>query len=350
MAKLGSAYVSIGAQLGPLKRGLASALQHVKRAMASMARVAKIGMIAFASALAYATYAAVKQEAAEIELASALKISGQYTEEMMKKLLKEAQAIQKVTTLGDEYVLTLQRMALTQGIMADEASNAAKAAIALYAGFGGGRGKPEIFLRYYIDAIRKTGSSLESYVGALRKAKTEEERHIVLQKAVAFGWDVAQSKAQSAGGALLQMKNAIGDVAEKFGNALLPMIKEMRVAMLAWIGENQEAIKRWADTFAKYVTKIVEWFKWLVQVIRSGDLKAAINEQFAPIAAYVERTKAVAKSTVRGVAVGGLVGGAIAYTRASRTSPIEPGSRPWEKELLQEIAHNTRQNNRSGEF
>jgi len=250
----------VGASATIMGKTLKGVGNMMKTAFAAAFRAAKYAVMGLAAAFSYCTYAAIKQEAAEIELASALKMAGEYSEELIQKMKKQAAEIQAATVYGDEYVLTLMRIAMSQGVAADKAAEAAKAAIALYEGFGGGRGKPEIFMRYYIDAIRGTGSSLESYVGELRKAKTEEERHKILQDALARGWDVAKSKTESAGGALKQMKNKLGDIAEAIGRPLLPAIAKSSTAITKWAEENEASISYWANKTYSYVTFVKDVF------------------------------------------------------------------------------------------
>jgi len=252
--------------MGRMLKGVGST---IKTALVTALKAAKYAAIALGVALVGCTAKALKQEAAEFELASALKITGQYSDAMMEKLKAEAAAIQDVTVYGDEYIMSLQRMALTLGVTADEASNAAKAAIAFHAGFGGGKGKPEIFLRYYIDFLRGTGTSLASYVGELRKAKTEEEKHIILLKAMAYGYDVATSKAKTTEGALTQMKNILYDVTEVISAPFLPAIKSSAQAITLWAKENMLNIAWWAQKTFSAVTLVKDVFVEFAQFMKA---------------------------------------------------------------------------------
>ncbi len=269
----------IGTAAVVMGRAFKSVANIARSALAVAFRAVKYAALGLAAAFTYCTYAAIKQEAAEIELASALKMTGKYSDALMQKLKAQASAIQAATVYGDEYVLTLMRIAMSQGVTADKAAEAAKAAIALYEGFGGGRGKPEIFLRYYIDAIRGTGSSLESYVGVLRNAKTEQERHIVLQRALASGWDVAKSKAESAGGALKQMRNKLGDIAETIGRPFLSDLTKSAKAVKDWAIENEANIAYWAEKTYSYVTLVKDVFLDFVNFMRE-DWRAGIGVVF----------------------------------------------------------------------
>ena len=277
--------------MGSMLKGVGSV---IKTAFVTALKAAKYAAVALTAALAACTWKMLKQEAAEVELASALKVTNQYSDARMKKLKAEAAEIQDVTTYGDEYIMTLQRMAITLGVTEDKATDAAKAAIALHAGFGGGRGKPEIFLRYYIDALRGTGTSLASYVGELRKAKTEQEKMLILQKAMAKGWDVAKSKAESGLGVLAQTKNKLGDIAEVIAAPLLPMIKSSGKAVTAWAKENEANIAWWAQKTFSYVTLVKDVF-WDFVVFMKQDWRAGLAFAFG---SFLELLKATFKSAV----------------------------------------------------
>lgn len=251
------AFAGISAAAKMAFRGIAVMARRTLRTIKTTLRRIALGIAAI---FTYSTYAAMKQQAAEAELASALKMAGTYSDALMEKLKQQASEIQKDTVYGDEYVLTLMRMAKTLGWTEDKLADAAKAAIALHAGFGGGRGKPEIFLRYYTDAINGTAKSLDTYIGELRKAKTEEERQIILQKNIAKGWDVAKSKTDSASGALKQMINAIGDAAEAFGGPFLADVTRTAKAVTKWAEDNHAAIALFAEKVHSYMTLVKDLF------------------------------------------------------------------------------------------
>lgn len=259
------AFAGISASAKLAFRGITAMARRALRTIKTTVRRIAQGI---AAAFAYSTYAAMKQQAAEIELASALKMAGTYSDALMEKLKQQASAIQENSTYGDEYILSLMRMAKTLGWTEDKLADAAKAAIALHAGFGG-RGKPEIFLRFYTDAINGTAKSLDTYIGELRTAKTEEERQIILQKNIAKGWDVVKSKTESAGGALKQMWNTIGDVYfEAFGSRFLDDITRSAKAIKKWSEDNREAIAHWADVTHSYVTLVKDLFKAYIDFMK----------------------------------------------------------------------------------
>ena len=111
--------------MGKMLKGVGST---IKTAFVTALKAANYAAVGLGVAMVGATYKAIKQQAAELELASALKVTNQYSEAAMQRLKEQAAAIQDVTTYGDEYIMTLQRMAVTLGVTEEKATDAAKAA------------------------------------------------------------------------------------------------------------------------------------------------------------------------------------------------------------------------------
>lgn len=85
--------VGVSAKL--LRGTLKSTAAVTKFAFAKMLQAAKYAAMGMAAALGYSTFAAIKQEAADVEMAAALKVTGQYSTEVMKKFKQQASAIQE---------------------------------------------------------------------------------------------------------------------------------------------------------------------------------------------------------------------------------------------------------------
>jgi len=259
--KLAEAYVVIKAELDQLRRGLKKSMSMVKTTMSSISsamksvassivKYTKRAMLALIGLFTYATYAAGKQEAAEFELAAALKVVGKYTDALIQKYKQFASEIQKVTTYGDEDILTFMRLGLTLGVTTDKLEEATKAAISL-ASFGG-RMKPEMAMRYYAQALEGVTSSLETYIPTMRSVTTYEEKMIKLNEGLARGWAIATAKSQTFFGAIAQMKNAIGDLVEKIGAPFIPMLTETAHKIRDWAKENEAIFGVWAERVAAY--------------------------------------------------------------------------------------------------
>jgi len=254
------AHVKIGAKLEPLRRGLAKAKAAVVKAVAAMQRafeklysVSKKVFLGLAVYLGIASVAAMKQEDAEFQLAAALKITGEYTDALMKKFKAFASSIQQVTTYGDEDVLMVMRMGSTLGLTAKELEKATKAALGLGAAFGG-RMRPEMAMRYIVQAMRGEYSSLATYIVALKSAETPMEKQRVLQEALTNAWAIAEAQALTTSGALKQMKNTIGDILfEAVGKPFLDNIRRSAKRIKKWAEDNQDKIKKLAEQFDRLV-------------------------------------------------------------------------------------------------
>jgi len=248
---LGKAWVSIRANLDPLKRGLARAKDAVKRGMASMARLVKIGAAAIAVAMTAATVAALKQERAEVRLAAALKVANEYTEEGFADLKQFAAQLQTVTTYGDEVTLALMQLGKSLGVQTKDLKTATKMAIGLASALGRDANS---MMMYSALALQGEFTMLRRYIPALRKTEDEAEQLAIIMKTAAKGLGIEMKMAaETGGGALSQIWAIIGDISEKFGSALIPMMIEFRDKLAAWVQTNGMQIQEWADTFARAV-------------------------------------------------------------------------------------------------
>ncbi|MBA7713100.1 hypothetical protein ES703_122098 [subsurface metagenome] len=117
---------------------------------------------------------------------------------------------------------------------------------------------------------------------------------LILQKNLAKGWDVAKSKAESAGGALKQMKNILYDITEVIGAPFLPGIKKSALAIKAWAKENVANIAWWAQKTFSYVTLVKDVF-WDFVVFMKQDWRAGLAFAFG---SFLELLKATFKTAV----------------------------------------------------
>lgn len=259
MAKLGKAQVDIRANLKPLRKGLAMAKKAVGAAMRGIAAVvkkayaiAKKAALAFLAVTTASTFAALKQEEAEFTLASQLKLRGENVEELMKKYKAFANAMQRVTVFGDEETLMLLRQAAALGVNTDQLEEVVKAGMAL-AGMAGGRMKPRMAIKMLAEALGGSTAILAPYIKGLRNAKNETEEYIIINEALARGWDIVTAEAKTGFGALRQTKGIVWDIAEKFGAYFIPSIQNWREEM--W--KLKPTLEAWAAT-AGATTKFVK--------------------------------------------------------------------------------------------
>ena len=191
-----------------------------------------------------AVEAANIQAQAEQKLASQVAANGKAVQATMTDYKNYASELQKITTVGDETTLQLLQMAETMQSPAPK--EAAKGAIALSKSLGVDL---QSALKMVTLAQEGEYTMLNRYVPALRAASTEAEKAAILQKTLADGFEIAKTEALTGSGAITQMQNALGDVSEQVGSALLPVLVKManRIKEAAvWVQENKDAVLKWA--------------------------------------------------------------------------------------------------------
>jgi len=244
-----------------------------KAAWTKMVRVAKYAAVGIAAALTLATRAAMKQEDAQFLLMAALKISGEYTARLEKRFLAFAASIQQVTIYGDEEVLALMQLQKSLGVTADKLELAAKQAIGLAAATG----RDVRSMAMYI-ALAQQGefTMLRRYIPALRATTDKSEQLAIITRVCAEGFKLAEERAKTTSGALRQMWNVIGDVAEVICAALLPGIKDSARAIKKWAEGNKEEIGRWAKAVVAWITYVHDML-WIFAVYMQGDWRAGVK-------------------------------------------------------------------------
>lgn len=251
------AFVVIKASLEPLKRGLALAKSAVSKAVAGMQAVVskmvtytKRGMIGIAAVMGVASYAAIKQERAEMMLANALKVSGEESVKAMEKFKAFARSIQQTTIYGDEEVLMLMQLMKSLGVATPNLEEATKQAIGLAAATG----RDVQSMAMYI-ALAQQGefTMLRRYIPALRSTTDATEQLRIIQEFSAKGFKLAQSEALTTSGALKQMKNAVGDLLEKIGQPFLDNITKAAKAIKDWSEKHQDAINNVISIFDRLI-------------------------------------------------------------------------------------------------
>ena len=274
----------LAGQLARVKTAVTRTVDRIKSSFAKMAtsfkaawdrivRIAKYGALALAGALTLATRAAMKQEDAQFLLMAALKISGEYTKELEERFKAFAASVQQATVYGDEEILALMQLQKSLGVTADKLELAAKQAI----GLATATGRDIRSMAMYI-ALAQQGefTMLRRYIPALRATTDETEQLEIITRVCAEGFKLAEERAKTASGALRQMWNAVGDVAEVIGGALLPVVKDTAKGVKKWAEDNQEQIKCWAETAVAYITYVKD-ILWAFIVFLTVDWKAGLK-------------------------------------------------------------------------
>ena len=245
-------------------------LGKVNNSMKSMAKTAVaagaafFGARAIISGLSAVIKLAGEQEQAEKKLEVALGRTS-------KALLNQATALQKVTTFGDEAIIGVQA-SLAAFLDSEEAiKKATEATLDISVAMG-------MDLKAAGDLVAKTlgsstnamsryGIQVEGAVGS-----TERLESLTGNVAKLFGGQ-AKAQAETMTGALDQMKNALGDVAENIGESLSPLVVKLA-----------KGIKNLATSTADESAEADSLFNVLKDVNATEEVREramqAINEQY----------------------------------------------------------------------
>lgn len=263
-----------------------------KKVFDTMVRTAKWAALAIAGVFTIVTRRAMKQEDAINRLNITLKATGFVAGFSARQLLEHAASLQKVTRFGDETITAMQTMLLTfKNIKGDEFKKATEAALDMATAEAAVSGRA-IDLTATSIRLGKALNDPILGISALSRVGVQftETQKSMIEEMVRMG-DVAgaqnvilkELEGQFGGmsrdvntttGALKQMWNVLGDVAEVIGNAFLPGIRDTAIAIKEWAERNQERIGRWAETAAAYISyaKDVLWAfaKFLVSDWKAG--------------------------------------------------------------------------------
>lgn len=266
------ASVIIKASLGPLKRGLALARAAVSKAVAAMqatiskmVSITKKAFIGLAAVMGIATWAASVQEEAEKRLAVVLKSTADAAGLTQDQLIKQAAALQKLTTYGDETIMSLQALLLTfKEIKGDMFERATIAILDMSTAMGQdlkqgaiqvGKALNDPILG--ITALRRVGiqfteAQTEMIKNFVKTGRVAEAQRMILEElesqfgGMAFVVDTAK-------GSFIRMKNVLGDILEVIGKPFLDNFKRMTNAITEWALTHEDKIAVVAAAFDRLV-------------------------------------------------------------------------------------------------
>ncbi len=225
--------------------GLTSTLKKAAAAAATYFGARALARFARSSLEAYAA-----QEAAVNHLDAALKILGKSGEDTMADMQKFASSIQEVTTVGDEAVLELMALGSSMGKLSGEAlKDATKAAIGLSKAFGM---DAVAAMRLVARAAQGDTSSLSRYGIKLDATLSIQEKFNAVLKIGASNFVLAEAETETFAGQMKQLSNSLGDLTEKVGEALVPMVKKLAGHLQ---GLTIDSVKSMAK-FAKWTASI----------------------------------------------------------------------------------------------
>lgn len=229
--------------------------------------------------------AANTQLQAETRLLAALK----NRHDVQQRLISQASEIQSRTTYGDEAIIEQQAYLAALGLTEDQIRETIEASVQLSAAMG-------IELESAVRNLAKTYSGLAGELGesmpALREMTAEQLKsgeaiRFVNREYKGF----AEAVADTGAGSLQQLKNKIGDLAEKLGIALLPVINKVS----DWLGKLVDWFSNLSPATQDIIAKMVALAAAIGPVLVVGGklltiipmIKAAFISLTGPIGAVV---------------------------------------------------------------
>ena len=272
-----------------------------KAAFDKMVQAAKWASLAIAGALTVASRAAMKQEDAQFLLAAALKISGEWTQELQYRFEEFAASVQQATIYGDEEVLQLMQLQKSLGVTSNKLEEATKMSI----GLATATGRDVQSMAMYI-ALAQQGefTMLRRYIPALRTTTDATKQLQIITEFAAAGYKLAEERAKTTSGALRQMWNALGDVAEVIGKTLLSGLKDTAIAMKEWAERNQDRISRWSETVVIYITYVKDMFVTFLRFLVSdfpNSLDVALDVSVALFKGFGKTVGIILSDAILGV-------------------------------------------------
>ena len=315
MAKLGEAYLELSANGSKLKQGIDQAKQATKQGVDGMTGDMKRLQTGIASAASkfltitaaigafkFVSDAASDAEQAEADFTAALNRTGDATEANLSKFKALTADMQKRTIYEDDAILAQMALAKNIGVSTGQLEASTKAAIGLAA-----RYKIDLGTAFNLVARASMGNTkmLKLHGIVLDETGTKAEKFAQLLKIGADSFIFAEAAAKTTAGRMEQMRNAIGDAAEKLGFALIPFMNafaQLITPFAALLAEIPQGFFNWGLAIAAGVTafmqfgKIMMWAKTIVDAFRNSQMLAqAVAQNWkAVVAALIVARAAIA--------------------------------------------------------
>jgi hypothetical protein len=209
---------------------MSSRMGRVGAAMSSMGNKMMIGVtLPIIGFMGVALKAAGDAEKATQELNSALKRAGTYSSEASRSLAQYAESLMKVTIYDDEMIRSTMAQGINMGVTTGKIKEATKAAIGLADKYG-----MDLNTSMRMVALAGAGFTimLKRKGIILDETMTKEEKFNELLRLGTEGFKTSTEKAKTAEGQMLQLRNAFGELAEKIGRKLLPILKKITPALI----------------------------------------------------------------------------------------------------------------------
>jgi hypothetical protein len=237
--------------------GMSKKINDLSKGFLAVSAVAGSAFTAMAVLAVKAAQAAGKQEMAMANLERAMRNAGTYTDDAYRSAIRYAGALQKVSTFGDEVIISAQAIIAQYGFQGREVERVTKATLDFAAAKGVDLNTAAELVAKSIgsstNALTRYGVQVTGSVGSTQRLESA-----VSGLASLFG-GAAQAQAATFSGRIKVMSNRIDDIVEDIGFKLFPYFDELfnflDVNIIPifedWIrniGESRVALKWFSDT------------------------------------------------------------------------------------------------------
>jgi hypothetical protein len=269
---LGDAYVNILAETSALQGGLLRAQAMVS----SFVGVAGSGLtkglvgamigipMVVGGAMIYSVKKFMEAEVVSKRLAGAIAMAGGSVDLLMPKYDKLADKISRITKWDDEEVKSAMASALARGLSTKKMEEAIPAATGLAARMG-------IDLGSAMNMVTRAGMGntmmLQRYFPQLKQATTATEKWAMVLKIGATGMGMARGEIDTISGAFGQMRKAVGEVFESFGQGLVSSgaFKEVLQGIVKQIWELKDSVDALikGGQFQLWIDTVIGGFRYM---------------------------------------------------------------------------------------
>ena len=286
--RVGSAFVDLKlAKLGrfgsDLKKAGARVISFGKAATKAIA----IGVVGAFTLAAFAVKkfvsAAIEQERQQSKLIAVLEATGNAAGFTAEELFKEADALQKITTFGDDTIIGMQAVLATFKEIKGDAFKRAELAILdmaivleqdLKAGaiqVGKALNNPIKGVTALADAGVSFTEQQKEMIKVMQEAgDVAGAQAVILDELEGVFGGAAKAAGDTFGGKLIQLKNAIGDVGEQIGFALMPQL----VGLIEGTKDFGAAVSNVMPQIKKGIAIVADAFRVFASGVRIGFLTA----------------------------------------------------------------------------
>jgi len=276
--RIGEAFVEVGARTGKFNTAMGRVQKRFKAVGASLARIGKRAAIGFGVALAagigLSIRAAVRQERAEAMLGAILKSTGNAAGLSAKQIKKHAAELQKLTGIGDEAIIEMQTMIATfKGIKGENFKRTTEAVMDMATVMTGGVATAESMRSAAIQlgkalndpvanmgALSRVGIQFDEQTKKQIKSLTKQGKlfdaqSIILKEVESEFGGVTRAIGETAAGAFMKLKSAVGDAGEKIGTAILK-----GTDFKALLEKLTKSTTEWSSALETF--SVLDWFSY----------------------------------------------------------------------------------------